>query len=219
MGLGPPLHDPPQYLSLLIIVTQQPSISFQMRADVVKTITTEFLYVEITYYYFCSPDKLTTPRAGRTVFTGLFFDNTFVHCPEIAITTSKTTNGIFLTSLNSLNWFKLKQGQTSTFTHVKIGIWNTFSAKFSSRPVRTSTMSSTKYNRTRRQTKIYFKWMQCGEVLYKGYSTPHWVNFADLERNQSQCPEKRQRLVFIKWVHWIENQWTDGQFDLWKKKL
>ena len=94
----------PQCLSLHKIVAQQPSISGQTRADVVKIITTEFFYVEITYYCFCS-EKLTTPRAGCTVFTGLFLDNTFVHCPEIAITTSKTTNGIFLMSLNSLNWF------------------------------------------------------------------------------------------------------------------
>ena len=94
----------PQSLSLHKIVAQQPSISGQTRADVVKTITTEFSLCFITYYCFCS-DKLTTPRAGCTVFTGLLLDNTFVHCPEIAITTSKTTNGIFLMSLNSLNWF------------------------------------------------------------------------------------------------------------------
>ena len=46
------------------------------------------------------------------------------------------------------------------------------------------------------------KFMQCGEVLYKAYLTPHWVNFADLKRNQSQCPEKRQRLVLI--TDWLK---------------
>ena len=50
----------PQSLSLHKIVAQQPSISGQTRADVVKTITTEFFYVEITYYCFCS-DKLNLP--------------------------------------------------------------------------------------------------------------------------------------------------------------